>query len=152
MRVGSKRWIAHYFPQYLFDGKPLKLRIGWGRVSGSRQTVDTSPWRFADPDKVRGFTVEIQRSPKPPYQQYVRTPMSDIEYADYLKSLNWFLRPEKPADRPGIDPSLLHGGIRSWRERVYHCPLGLYDPVARRFSFFDERPDQAAGLLPGSES
>jgi hypothetical protein len=136
-RPGSKNWIKEYFPEYMDGKKPIKLRIGYGMIRGSKTTKETSPWKYGvDSYKVRGYEVTRTLSNKPPYYNSVKRKLSEQEYQEYLDSLNYFRNGKK-----GLNPKLLIGGSRSWREDVFTCQEGLYEPKEPRFQFFNSRPD-----------
>jgi len=136
-RPGSLKWILYWFPEYVHNGRPIYLKRGQGRVYGRKTTAETSPWRYAERrpglPTIYGF-IETEAQSIWPWRRYVRKPMNDVEYAEFMQSLRW-------DSHEGLDPRLLIGGWRSVRSGVYHCNDGAYTPKTRsepaRFMFRD---------------
>ena len=131
-RPGSKEWVRTWFPEYIFDGKPLRLKTGVGRFSGTQRTRETSPWSWAQNEygKVNIYGFIITPVPGKWYNSNVATPVDDATYAAFIKSLNFYQNGGLTMyGGPGLDPALLYGGFRGvgrQKPYQYHCPTGIY--------------------------
>ena len=157
-KPGSLNWIKTWFPEYVVNGKELKLKAGWG----SKHTRETSPWMYAPNEYNRVNIYGYIATPVPGgwYNQIVKTPVDDEAYTEFMRSLNYYANGHLTfGGLPGLDPVELIGGYRGIKSRgqprIYHCPNGIYTPESRRYglpaSFAWRNTDKVwQGDIPGA--
>ena len=133
-KPGSLNWIKTWFPEYIINGKELKLKAGWG----SKHTRETSPWMFAPNEYNRVNIYGYVATPTAWYNRINKTPVSDETYALFIRGLNYYASGHTTfGGLPGLDPVELISGYRGLRARgqprIYHCPRGIYTPESRRY-------------------
>jgi hypothetical protein len=139
-RPGSKDWIEYWFPEYIHEGKPIRLKTGVGRITGHEQTEETSPWKYAQNEykKINIYGIITTPVPGKWYNDYLREPVTTKEYEAFITSLNFYRNGglTMSGKVPGLDPVELIGGFRgvsSPRRRrrpvIYHCLNGTYQPL-----------------------